>query len=107
MELPRDPTDFRKDCVANALLEQRRGRCSRAHRAQLARLERQGPAAEHEGEILQELGEISRGVFSLQQEVSRARSAIGHQAESTDELLYLLTRAIYRRDEHLARHLAC
>jgi thioredoxin reductase (NADPH) len=61
--------------------------------AQLARLERQGTRLQtHEGEILQELGEISRGVFVVEAgSVEALVPPSATQAESTDELLYLLT----------------
>jgi thioredoxin reductase (NADPH) len=61
--------------------------------AQLARLERQGTRLQtHEGEILQELGEISRGVFVVATgSVEALVPPSATQAESTDELLYLLT----------------
>lgn len=80
--------------MANALLEQRRGQMfPKLTATQLARLERQGVRLQtHEGEILQELGEISRGLFvvaagSLEALVPPSAA----QAETTDELLYLLT----------------
>jgi thioredoxin reductase (NADPH) len=61
--------------------------------AQLARLERQGTRLQtHEGEMLQELGEISRGVFVVEAgSVEALVPPSATQAESTDELLYLLT----------------
>ena len=51
--------------MANTLLEQRREQMfPKLTAAQIARLERQGTHLQtHEGEILQQLGEISRGVF--------------------------------------------
>ena len=59
--------------MANTLLEQRRGQMfPKLAAAQLARLERQGTRLQTQaGEILQELGEISRGVFVVEAEVSR------------------------------------
>jgi len=80
--------------VANTLLEQRRGQMfPTLTAAQLARLERQGTRLQtHEGEILQELGEISRGVFVVEAgSVEALVPPSATQAESTDELLYLLT----------------
>jgi thioredoxin reductase (NADPH) len=80
--------------VANALLEQRRGQMfPKLTATQLARLERQGTLLQtHEGEILQELGEISRGVFVVAAgSVEALVPPSAAQAESTDELLYLLT----------------
>jgi len=61
--------------------------------AQMARLERQGTHLQtHEGEILQELGEISRGVFVVAAgSVEALVPPSATEAESTDELLYLLT----------------
>ena len=61
--------------------------------AQLARLERQGTRLQTQaGEILQELGEISRGVFVVAAgSVEALVPPSATQAESTDELLYLLT----------------
>src|ERR1700694_2051838 len=61
--------------------------------AQLARLERQGTRLQtHAGEILQELGEISRGVFVVAAGTVEALvPPSATQAESTYELLYLLT----------------
>lgn len=61
--------------------------------AQLARLERQGTRLQtRAGEILQELGEISRGVFVVAAgSVEALVPPSAAQAESTDELLYLLT----------------
>src|SRR5207244_4056531 len=61
--------------------------------AQLARLERQGTRLQtHAGEILQELGEISRGVFVVEAgSVEALVPPSATQAGSTDELLYLLT----------------
>src|SRR5882762_2843963 len=91
---PRDPTRSLGRTVANALLEQRRGQMfPKLTAAQLARLERQGTRLQtHEGEILQELGEISRGVFVVATgSVEALVPPSATQAESTDELLYLLT----------------
>src|SRR6202140_2771389 len=61
--------------------------------AQLARLERQGTRLQtHAGEILQELGEISRGVFVVAAGTVEAPVPPSPpQADSTYELLYLLT----------------
>jgi len=80
--------------VANTLLEQRRGQMfPKLAAAQLARLERQGTRLQtHAGETLQELGEISRGVFVVEAgSVEALVPPSATQAESTDELLYLLT----------------
>ena len=80
--------------MANTLLEQRRGQMfPTLTAAQLARLQRQGTRLQtHEGEILQELGEISRGVFVVEAgSVEALVPPSATQAESTDELLYLLT----------------
>jgi thioredoxin reductase (NADPH) len=80
--------------VTNALLEQRRGQMfPKLTAAQMARLERQGTHLQtHEGEILQELGEISRGVFVVAAgSVEALVPPSATEAESTDELLYLLT----------------
>src|SRR5256885_10603385 len=61
--------------------------------AQPARLKRQAPRLQtHAGEILQGLGEISRGVFVVEAgSVEALVPPSATQAESTDELLYLLT----------------
>src|SRR5436853_5245059 len=61
--------------------------------AQLARLERQGTRLQtHAGEMLQELGEISRGVFVVEAgSVEALVPPSATQAESTDELLYVLS----------------
>ena len=80
--------------MTNALLEQRRGQMfPKLTAAQMARLERQGTHLQtHEGEILQELGEISRGVFVVAAgSVEALVPPSATEAESTDELLYLLT----------------
>jgi len=80
--------------VANSLLEQRRGQMfPKLTAAQLARLGRQGTRLQTQaGEILQELGEISRGVFVVAAgSVEALVPPSATQAESTDELLYLLT----------------
>jgi thioredoxin reductase (NADPH) len=80
--------------VANSLLEQRRGQMfPKLTAAQLARLERQGTRLQTQaGEMLQELGEISRGVFVVAAgSVEALVPPSAAQAESTDELLYLLT----------------
>jgi thioredoxin reductase (NADPH) len=80
--------------VANTLLEQRRGQMfPKLTEAQLARLERQGTRLQtHAGEILQELGEISRGVFVVAAgSVEALVPPSATQAESPYELLYLLT----------------
>ena len=80
--------------MANALLEQRRAQMfPKLTATQLARLERQGTRLQtHAGEILQQLDEISRGVFVVAAgsvEALVPPSAV--QGDSTDELLYLLT----------------
>jgi len=80
--------------VANTLLEQRRGQMfPKLTAAQLARLERQGTRQQtHAGEILQELGAISRGVFVVAAgSVEALVPPSATQAESPYELLYLLT----------------
>jgi thioredoxin reductase (NADPH) len=80
--------------VANTLVERRRGQMfPKLTAAQLARLERQGTRLKtHAGEILQELGEISRGVFVVAAgSVEALVPPSVTQAESTYELLYLLT----------------
>lgn len=61
--------------------------------AQIARLERQGTRLQtYEGEILQELGEIARGVFVVAAgSVEALIPPAATEAESTDQLLYLLT----------------
>jgi thioredoxin reductase (NADPH) len=80
--------------VANTLLEQRRAQMfPKLTAAQLARLERQGICLQtHAGEILLELGEIPRGVFVVAAgSVEALVPPSATQAESTYELLYLLT----------------
>ena len=80
--------------MANTLLDQRRGQMfPKLTAAQLARLERQGTRLQtHAGEILQELGEISRGVFVVAAgSVEALVPPSATQAEPTYELLYLLT----------------
>ena len=80
--------------MANTLLEQRRGQMfPKLTAAQLARLERQGTRQQtHAGEILQELGAISRGVFVVAAgSVEALVPPSATQAESPYELLYLLT----------------
>lgn len=90
----RDPNRFLGSTVANALLEQRRAQMfPKLTAAQLTRLERQGTRLQtHAGEILQELGEISRGLFVVAAgSVEALVPPSAAQPESTDELLYLLT----------------
>jgi thioredoxin reductase (NADPH) len=80
--------------MTNALLQQRREQMfPKLTAAQIARLERQGTRLQtHEGEILQELGEISRGVFVVAAgSVEALVPPSATQAESTAEWLYLLT----------------
>ena len=80
--------------MANTLLAQRRGQMfPKLTAAQLARLERQGTRLQTQaGEILQELSEISRGVFVVAAgSVEALVPPSATQAESTHELLYLLT----------------
>lgn len=80
--------------MTNPLLEQRREQMfPKLTAAQIARLERQGTQLQtHEGEILQELGEIARGVFVVAAgSVEALVPPSATEAESTDELLYLLT----------------
>lgn len=80
--------------MATTLLEQRRGQMfPKLSAAQLARLEHQGTRLPtHEGEILQELGAIPRGVFVVEAgSVEALVPPSATQAESSFELLYLLT----------------
>jgi len=80
--------------VASTLLQQRQGQMfPKLTPAQLARLEHQGTRLQtHEGEILQELGEVARGVFIVAAgSVEALVPPSATQAESRDELLYLLT----------------
>ena len=79
--------------MAYALLEQRREQMfPKLTAAQIARLERQGTHLQtHECEILQQLGEISRGVFVVAAgSVEALVPPSTTEVESTDELLYLL-----------------
>jgi thioredoxin reductase (NADPH) len=80
--------------VANTLLEQRRGQMfPKLTAAQLARLERHGTRLQtRAGEILLELGDTPRGVFVVAAgSVEALVPPSATQAESTYELLYLLT----------------
>jgi thioredoxin reductase (NADPH) len=80
--------------VANTLLEQRRGQMfPKLTAAQLARLAPQGSRLQtHAGEILVELGDAPRGVFVVAAgSVEALVPPSATQAESTYELLYLLT----------------
>jgi thioredoxin reductase (NADPH) len=80
--------------VANTLLEQRRGQMfPKLTAAQLARLEPQSTRLQtHAGEILLELGDIPRGVFVVAAgSIEALVPPSATQAESTYELLYLLT----------------
>ena len=80
--------------MANTLLEQRRGQMfPKLTAAQLARLEPQSTRLQtHAGEILLELGDIPRGVFVVAAgSIEALVPPSATQAESTYELLYLLT----------------
>jgi thioredoxin reductase (NADPH) len=80
--------------VANRLLEQRRGQMfPKLTAAQLARPECEGTRLQtHAGEILVELGDTPRGVFVVAAgSVEALVPPSATQAESTYELLYLLT----------------